>query len=170
MTREQAEELHRHVLDALAALSRATDAMSEIDGDERKPLARPLGEVILSLHWDMLPTIYQQFPDLEPPRSTEVPTIDSELQWDEVSLPPSVTERDLDEMIFSVLKPRWQEVAMILCYAHDHCEKQAWPIELDVVAARIQALADDDRIDHQGDLRYWRFSEVRLRSQLRSVT
>jgi hypothetical protein len=170
MTREQAEELHRHLLDASAAMSRATGAMSEIDGDERKALARPLADVSSSLYWDLLATIYRWFPDLEPPRSTEVPTINSELQWDDVSLPPSVTERDLDEMIFSVLQPRWQKVAMILCYAQDRCEKQAWPIELDVVAARIQALADDDRIDHQGDLRYWRFSEVRLRPQLQSVT
>ena len=51
---------------------------------------------------------------------------------------------------------------MILVLALEHCEKRAWQIEAEVVAARILALADDDRIDHQGDLRMWRFSEARL--------
>ena len=39
MTREQAEELHRHLLDASVAMSRALGAMSEIEGDDRKALA-----------------------------------------------------------------------------------------------------------------------------------
>jgi hypothetical protein len=81
MTRDQAEELHRHLFDASAAMSRAEAAMSEITGDDRKALARPLAEVSLSLYWDLLLTIYRWFPDLEPPRRTEVPIIDSELYW-----------------------------------------------------------------------------------------
>jgi hypothetical protein len=166
MTREQAEAIQRHLLDAVSAMSRAEAAI--IKAGDYKALADYLYNLANNLNWGLLPAIYKQFPDLEPPG--EVPTIDSELQWQEVSLPPSVTEHDLDAMIFSVLRPRWHKMAMILCYAHDHCQKHAWPIEPDVVAARIRALADDDRIDHQGDLRYWRFSEVRLRSQLRSVT
>ncbi|HEU0145983.1 MAG TPA: hypothetical protein VFR21_03800 [Bradyrhizobium sp.] len=166
MTREQAEAIQRHLLDAVSAISRAEAAI--IKAGDYKAMADNLYNIANNLNWGLLPAIYKQFPDLEPPG--EVPTINSELQWQEVSLPPSVTEHDLDEMIFSLLKPRWQKMAMILVDAQKYCEKEAWPIKLDVVAARIQALADEDRIDHQGDLRYWRFSEVRLRSQLRSVT
>jgi hypothetical protein len=159
MTREQAEEIQRHLLDASHATGRAGAALCGLDDDERRALALPMAQISY-LCFDLLALIYKQFPELEPP-SSEVPTINSELCWDEVTLPSSVTERDLDEMIFAVLKPQWQKMAAVLLGAHEHCEKQAWPIEAEVVAARIQALADDDLIEHQGDLRYWRFSEVR---------
>jgi hypothetical protein len=56
---------------------------------------------------------------------------------------------------------------MILVGASKRCKELSWSLELEVVAARIRALADDDRIDHQGDLRMWRFSEVRLKPQLK---
>jgi hypothetical protein len=60
------------------------------------------------------------------------------------------------------MKPRWQKMAAVLVRAQDYCKERSWPLEVEVVAARIQVLADDDRIDHQGDRRMWRFSEVRL--------
>jgi hypothetical protein len=166
MTREQAEAIQRHLLDAVSAMSRAEAAI--IKAGDYKAMSDNLYNIANNLNWGMLPAIYKQFPDLEPPR--EVPIINSELEWNEVELPSAVAESDLDELIFSLLKPRWQKMALILTYALKQCEARSWPIEPDVVAARIQALADDDRIDHQGDLRYWRFSEVRLRPQLRSVT
>jgi hypothetical protein len=143
-------------------MSRAEHAIADAGYDARKAMGRYLGEVGASLHFGLLHTIYQQFPDLRPPPN-ELPTIDSELCWDEVTLPASVSERDLDKMIFVLLKPHWRKTAMILVLAHEHCAQQGWPIEPEVVAARIQALADDDLIDHQGDLRMWRFSEVRLK-------
>jgi hypothetical protein len=166
MTRDQAEEIHRHLLDAASAMSRAEAAMGELGGDDRKALAEPLVDVSINLHSGLLRTIYKQFPDLEPPRN-DVPTIDSELRWDEVTLPPAVAVHDLDEMIFSLLKPRWQKMAMLLVCAHEHCEQRSWPIEADVVAARVHALAEAGRIDHHGDLRKWRFSEIRLKPQLK---
>ena len=124
-------------------------------------LARPLAEVSLSLTWDLLYSIYRRYPDLEPPR-TVVPTIDSELCWDDVDLPPSVDEDELQAMIFSLLKPQWQKMLRVLWDACEQCKERSWPIEAEVVAAYIQVLADDDLIDHQGDLRMWGFSEVRL--------
>jgi hypothetical protein len=163
MTREQAEEIHRHLLDAKDAMSRAEAAIIMAGG--YKASADNLYHIANNLNWGLLPAIYKQFPDLEPPG--EVPTINSELEWDDVELPSSVTESDLDEMILSLLQPRWHKVAMILVGASKRCKELSWSLELEVVAARIRALADDDRIDHQGDLRMWRFSEVRL---LPSVT
>jgi len=163
MTRDQAEEIHRHLLDAAKAMSRAEAAMGELGSDDRKAFGRPLVELSGSLHFGLLGTIYRQFPDLEPP-PTEVPTIDSELRWDQVCLPASVTEPDLDKMIFSLLQPQWRKVAMILVRADEYCKERAWPVDYEIVAARIQALAEADRLDHQGDLRKWRFSEVRIRS------
>jgi len=161
MTREQAESIQLDLLDAAAAMARAEHAIAEAGSDAREALAGHLRDVSRSLHTRLLHAIYQRFPDLKPPPGEEL-AIDSELYWDEVLLPAGITEAGLDEIIFSVLKPRWQKTAMILVLALEHCEKRAWQIEAEVIAARILALADDDRIDHQGDLRMWRFSEVRL--------
>jgi hypothetical protein len=90
----------------------------------------------------MLPIIYDQFPDLKPVHE-EIPEICSTLLWEDVRLPPSITEADIDGVIFSVLKPQWL-------------------IEDEVFVARLEVLAEAGRIDHQGYLRYWRHSEVRL--------
>lgn len=161
MTREQAQEILRDLEQAANAMSRAEMAIIKAGPDARKAYGGYLNEVAINLHFGLLPAIYRQFPDLQPPG--EVPTVDSELCWDDVTLPSSVTENDLDEMIFALLKPQWQKVAMVLVRAQEHYEKQAWPIAVEIIAARILALADEDRIDHQGDLRMWRFSEVRLK-------
>jgi len=161
MTRDQAEEILRDLQQAADAMSRAEMAIIKASPDARKAYGGYLNEVAINLHFGLLPAIYRQFPDLQPPG--EIPTINSELCWDEVRLPSSVTEHDLDEMIFALLKPRWQKVAMMLVRAQNYCKERAWPLEVEIVAARIQALADDEQIDHQGDLRMWRFSEVRLK-------
>jgi hypothetical protein len=160
MTRDQAEEIQRCLFEAAAAMSRAQEAIAGLDREDRRRFIMPLSVAGGELQDKILWPIYQRFPELQPPG--EVPTISSELCWDDVILPSPVTERDLDEMIFALLTPRWHKTAMILVQAQKHIEKNAWPIEVEVVAARIQALADNKRIDHQGDLRMWRFSEVRL--------
>ena len=43
------------------------------------------------------------------------------------------------------------------------CEEPALPIRGEVIAARLRALADSDRIEGIGDLRMWGHSEVRLK-------
>jgi hypothetical protein len=93
----------------------------------------------------------------------EIPAISSTLAWDQVRLPPSVTEADLDGIIFSVLKPLWQKTAMTVVRAMARCEERALPIGAEEIAARLQVLANSDRIEGAGDLRYWRHSEVRLK-------
>jgi len=161
MTRDQAESIQLHLLDAAAAMAHAEHAIAEAGSDAREALGGHLRDVGKSLHTGLLYAIYQRVPDLKPPPDEEL-AINSELYWDEVLLPAGITEAGLDEIIFSVMKPRWQKMAMILVLALEHCEKRTWQIEAEIIAARILALADDDRIDHQGDLRIWRFSEARL--------
>ncbi|WGR94771.1 hypothetical protein MTX20_11665 [Bradyrhizobium sp. ISRA435] len=39
-----------------------------------------------------------------------------------MNLPSTVTEGQLDEIIFSLLKPRWQKTAAILIYAEKRCK------------------------------------------------
>jgi hypothetical protein len=116
------------------------------------------------LHLDLLAQVYDQYPDLEPPpREEEIPTISSSLTWDQVRLPPSVTETDLDGIIFSLLKPRWQKTAMVVSLAAQRCQERVLPIGYEEIAARLQVLSDSDRIEGIGDLRKWRHSEVRLK-------
>ena len=97
-------------------------------------------------------------------QANEIPTVSSTLRWEDVRLPSSITEADIDGIIFSCLQPQWRKTAMIVGRARVRCKELSLPVESEVLGARIQALAEADLLDHQGDLRYWRFSEVRLKA------
>ena len=86
--------------------------------------------------------------------SNEFPAISSTLRWEEVSLPDSISEAELDQLIFSV---------MIIARAMKRCEELDLAINEEILGARIGALAESDRIDSAGDLRKWRHSEVQLK-------
>jgi Protein of unknown function len=95
---------------------------------------------------------------------SEIPEINSELRWNEVRLPSSVSETDLDGIILSVMTPYGQKMAMVLGALVGQCRERGWPISKEALAARIQALVESDRLEGAGDLRMWRFSEVRLKN------
>lgn len=92
----------------------------------------------------------------------EETAINSDLRWEDVTLPPSVSEADLDTIIFSVLTPRLEKTAMVIARATKRCDESALPVSAEIIGARIRALAEADRIESAGDLRKWRYSEVRL--------
>jgi hypothetical protein len=164
MNREQAVRIQKYFLNADVALDHARMAIAGLKKEERLALDGLLREIVDTLHLDLLAQIYDQYPDLEPPpRDAEIPTISSSLTWDQVRLPPSVTEADLDGIIFSLLKPQWQKTAMVVILALQHCQERALPIGDEEIAARLQVLSDSDRIEGIGDLRKWRHSEVRLK-------
>jgi hypothetical protein len=52
---------------------------------------------------------------------------------------------------------------MVLAKSLDRCKELGLPISCDVLAARIQDLAEAGRVEGAGDLRKWRHSEVRLK-------
>jgi hypothetical protein len=111
-----------------------------------------------------LPPIYDQRPDLEAEyEDGEIPTINSELRWDEVCLPPPTSEKDIDDILFALLRPHWQKVALVIVKAKDSRDLLGLSISCEMLAARLRALSDSDRIEGIGDLRIWRFSEVRLK-------
>jgi len=95
--------------------------------------------------------------------SNEIPAISSTLRWEEVSLPDSISEAELDQLVFSVMTSRLQKTAMVVAKALNRCEELGLAINAEILGARIGALAESDRIDGAGDLRYWRHSEVRLK-------
>jgi hypothetical protein len=159
--RDQAAIIEQHLLDAESALNRACEAILRLGGEARSTFGIPLSEAASDLRFVLLKVIYDRFPDLKPP--PEIPTVSSTLAWADVCLPPSITEADVDGVIFSVLKPQWRKTAAIVGTAYKRCEELGWPIDDEALAARIEVLADDDRIEYQGYLRYWGNSEVRLK-------
>jgi hypothetical protein len=164
MKREQAVRIQDHIFDAYAALDDARLAIAGLGKEERLRLDDLLWEVIADVQQKLLAPIYDQYPDLEPPLLDEqIPSISSELSWDQVRLPPSVTESDLDGIIFSVLRPLWQKTAMVVILAIKRCKELEVPVGDEVIAARLQVLADSDRIEGIGDLRMWFHSEVQLK-------
>lgn len=164
MKREQAVRINDHLLDAYKALDRARMAIAGLGKTERIELGDWLDEVVSALEDELLQPIYDQYPDLEPPKSDREPlTYFCELTWDEVRLPPAVTEQQLDEIIFSVMKPTWRKTAMMVTYVMDRCKELGLAIEGEVIAARLKVLSDSDRIEGIGDIRSWLHSEVRLK-------
>ncbi|MGF6312404.1 hypothetical protein ABIB82_006295 [Bradyrhizobium sp. i1.8.4] len=161
MNREQAAELKKRLLNVGGALDRTVMAMGQIDKVERDTLWEHLNELYEIVYRRLLAGIYAQHPDLEPP--PKPPHLFSELTWSEVTLPSSVTEDQLDEVIFSLLKSRWRKVTAFVTDAEQRFKELGWAISHEATAARLQTLSDLDSIESAGDLRYWGNSEVRLK-------
>lgn len=161
---EQAVRINHHLLDAYAALDRARMAIAGLGKAERIELGDWLDDVVGALEDELLQPIYDQYPDLEPPKSDREPyTYTCVLTWDEVQLPSSVTEEQFDEIIFSVMQPTWRKSAMMVSLVMKRCEELGLPIEDKMIAARLKVLSDSDRIEGIGDLQSWLHSEVRLK-------
>jgi hypothetical protein len=93
----------------------------------------------------------------------EPPVISSTLRWEDVSLPASISEADLDQIVFSVMTSRLQKTAMVIVKTLERCKELDLPINAEIVGARLGALDESVRIEGAGDLRKWRYSEVRLK-------
>lgn len=93
----------------------------------------------------------------------EPPVISSTLRWQDISLPASVSEADLDQIIYSVMISRLQKTAFIISKTLERCRELKLPIDADIVGARLRELVETGRIEGAGDMRKWRYSEVRLK-------
>jgi hypothetical protein len=76
-----------------------------------------------------------------------------------------MTSSELDNLILSIALPYWQKVAMIIGkvtrderFLLDNSDE-----EFNVVADRIAQLVAEGRLESQGDISQWRFSEVRIK-------
>jgi hypothetical protein len=98
---------------------------------------------------------------------TKKPEIDddricSTLTWKDVVLPLSVSEADLDELIFAETEKHWLKVARIVGNVFQTIETRCIRLPMDIIAARIAKLVEVGRLESQGNLTMWRHSEVRL--------
>src|SRR3954452_12083391 len=107
MDQRQATDIAKHLHDAADAIDRASAVILALEQQDRATLAGPLAEIVSALHFQLLRAVYDRYPDLRPP-AREEPATDSILRWESVVLPASVSEADLDQLIFSVLKPNWR--------------------------------------------------------------
>jgi hypothetical protein len=78
-----------------------------------------------------------------------------------------ITDEAIDQAILTYLSDaggRWRKVAVVVSRA---AVAAKWPEEdqgYERVASRIEALVEDGRLMAQGDIKNWRFSEVRIPS------
>jgi hypothetical protein len=163
MDQNQAAEIHEYLLDAAYSIEEARAAIAALGEADQEGLAAPLEIAERALHSELLRTMYDRFPGLDAPE--EFPTIFSTLRWDQIRLPPSVSEADLDTLILGVMTPRFRKMAMVVGDTYIRCKELGLPISAEAVAARVQVLAEDGPLESQGDLRKWRHSEVRLKPQ-----
>ncbi len=157
MNREQAEDILEYLLEAAFELDEAK-AAANVFADQDK-YAAALSALIIKLNSELLQAIYARFRDLIP--FEEFPEINSSLRWDQVQLPPSVSEAQVDQIILSVIAPQWHKMAGIIWDAVKRSEELALGVRDEAFAARIQVLVEAGRLESQGDLRKWRHSEVR---------
>src|SRR6185503_16499733 len=95
----------------------------------------------------------------------EVPEPNPPLGAEEQSAAASLTSDDfafIDSAILSCALPRWQKVAMVIIRALEKLEPRYPVFSSAFYAQRVQILADEGRLESQGDLDYMRFSEVKL--------
>jgi len=69
---------------------------------------------------------------------------------------------EIDEAILSVVTDRWQKVAMVLVRVLGGRHLEADRSEYDSIAARIEALIEQGKLQCEGNPKRWRHSEVRL--------
>jgi len=160
MDQEHAAEIFEHLFGAACELDEARAAASALA--EQDESAESIEEFIIKLNSELIEALFGKFPGLM--TFGDFPAISSTLTWDKVRLPPSVTEADIDDIIFSVMKRHMQKVAMVVVQSMKRCKELGLSISNEVIAARIRELADSGRIEGAGDLRRWRHSEVRLKS------
>ncbi len=163
MDQEQAAEIHRHLLRAVNAIRRAERIMWDLPQQDRAAFAEPLGNTVTALHFELLQVIYRRFPDLRPP-DKGWRRVDSKLTWKQVQLPPSVTAVDFDRVILSAMSPQWRKTARIVGDVSKHYGSLGISLDPSIAAARLMAMVDSGLVEGAGDLRKWRFSEVRLKS------
>jgi hypothetical protein len=164
MKRERAIRIEQCLVDADRAMHRARLIIASLAKEDRIRFGDLLDNVVDALHSEVLAAIYDQHPDLEPPQvDREVPIIDSDLQWGQVSLPPSVTVLDFDRVILSELSPHWRKTARIVGRVSEQYIELDVDMDPAIVAARLMAMVQSDLVEGAGDLRLWRFSEVRLK-------
>ena len=165
MNRDQAVEIERHLKRAANAIRRAEIIIWELDrqDEDRAAFTEPLGNTIVALNFELRGVIHRKFAELRPPPKGSR-FLDSKLTWKQAQLPSSVTVLDFDRVILSALNAQWRKTARIVGNVSEQYRSLGIDLDPAIVAARLRTMADSGLIESAGDLRKWRFSEVRLKA------
>jgi hypothetical protein len=74
----------------------------------------------------------------------------------------SMSDSRIDEAILSVAETRWQKVALIISRTSETSAGDLTEGDAERIAQRIEALVGKGRLLAQGNIKRWRFSELRL--------
>jgi hypothetical protein len=69
---------------------------------------------------------------------------------------------DIDRVLLSFCEDSWLKVARIVGKTMKTFEQRGTPISADAIDARLAALVDSRQLEARGNIRNWRYSEVRL--------
>ena len=166
MNDDQAADAVEYLVGAAHLLDEARAVTQQLPDEDKD--AASLRELIIKLNSELLTELFERFSHLLP--FEEFPEINSLLTWEDVELPPPASENDVDQIIFSIVSPRWQKMAAIVWLTAKRGEELGFRITDEMFAARVQALVEEGPLKSQGDLRKWRHSEVRLRRQAGRAT
>jgi hypothetical protein len=75
--------------------------------------------------------------------------------------PTAPADDALDAVVLSVADAEWRKVARFIAIAVDAAKAQGLETSGQVVAQRIYALVEADRLEARGNIRRWRAGEVR---------
>jgi len=70
--------------------------------------------------------------------------------------------KEIDDAILACATPHWQKVARMVSLAEKQLSSKYPQFSYSLYAERIRLLAEEGRLESQGDLSFMRFSEVRL--------
>src|SRR4051812_11539632 len=151
MDEGQAAEIFDYLLQAARELDEARAAANQLADQDKDAAA--ISELAIKLNSELTEALFQRFPDLLP--FSEFPAINSSLRWDQVRLPPSASEAQVDQIIFSVVAPHWHKMARIIWDAVEQGQELTLGVTDEMFAARIQVLVEAGRLESQGDIRKW---------------
>jgi hypothetical protein len=70
----------------------------------------------------------------------------------------------IDGVVFRFAQPRWLKVARIILEVLHDCERNQVETTASTIATSIRRLVEQGKLEAQGDISRWRYSEVRLSS------
>jgi hypothetical protein len=75
----------------------------------------------------------------------------------------TASEQQIRQFVLAAVRPRWLKVARIIADVLKECERNELATRDYAIAERIRALIADGKLEAQGNIAKWRYSEVRAR-------
>ena len=160
MTKDEAQ----NILEVLAGFSDGFNRLMSADAllsdeDERRKLRRSVGDMFSIMYGEIESPIYRQFPELAPDREGRLSSQLPAAQEPDSAIVTAEMVHDLRQIILETCGQHFLKVARVVV---DVCTDGRTDVQPDDVHQVIIGLCEDGLLDHEGDVREMRFSEIRL--------